>query len=111
MAECGFLCGLRYGQINRGRSNVEMFTVVAVNITGWLVTGYLMKGYIDRQKETELIARNAMNRANELHIEQVKLKEQLTGIGTIVDKIDKKLDQNQRDMIQELKTEINNLRK
>lgn len=90
---------------------MEMFTVVAVNITGWLVTGYLMKGYIDRQKETELIANRAWNLANDIHIENVKLKEQLTGIGKSVDNIDKKLDQNQRDMIQELKTEINNLRK
>lgn len=88
-----------------------MFTVVAVNITGWLVTGYLMKGYIDRQKETEAMAKSAMKRANELHIEHVRLQEQLNSIGQTVNRIDIKIDQNQRDMIQELKTEINNLRK
>lgn len=90
---------------------METLAVVGINMSGWILVGYLMKGYIDRQKETELRSKEAFTLANQVHIENVKLKEQLTGIGTIVDKIDKKLDQNQRDMIQELKTEINNLRK
>lgn len=85
--------------------------IVYINIGGWVVVGYLMKGYIDRQKETELRSNKAFDLANQVHIENVKLNEQLTGIGRKVDNIDKKLDENQRDMIRELKTEINNLRK
>lgn len=85
--------------------------MVYVNLGGWVVVGYLMKGYIDRQKETEIKAESALKIANQVHTDNVILKEKINGITAVVERIERKMEENQRDVIRELKTEIQNLRK
>lgn len=86
-------------------------------MSGWLIVGYLVRDYFQETKKIKELLRETKDQYNQVQINHKLLaqrvdyiEESLAAIADNVDAIKDTLDQRNRELIQELKDEIKNLR-
>lgn len=91
--------------------------IIILNMSGWLIVGYLVRDYFQETKKIKELLRETKDQYNQVQINHKLLaqrvdyiEESLAAIADNVDAIKDTLDQRNRELIQELKDEIKNLR-